>query len=178
MSKNPWRPTVQSWIHPGRPQGTLCLKGGKKLQIFGSVSLLLEDREKMIPTQFREISKWNRTLLTLSRVWPFQEKKGIYMWHAGGGQGVSEFYGTWFQTFALLSSREIKDKTLYEIFITPIPFSLPQMTIETLHGWIISQEPVTTEGEKSRRRLTQRGKMREREDGEKDVGRGRGGRKC
>lgn len=32
--------------------------------------------------------------------------------------GLCEFYGTCFQTFAFLSSGEIKDKTLYEIFIT------------------------------------------------------------
>lgn len=51
----------------------------------------------------------------------------------GEDRGLCKFYGTWFQTFALLSSREIKDKTSYEIFITLIPISLQRMTIETLH---------------------------------------------
>ncbi len=55
------------------------------------------------------------------------------MCEGGEDGGLCEFYGTWFQTFALLSRREIKDKTLYEIFITLIPISLQRMTIETLH---------------------------------------------
>lgn len=46
------------------------------------------------------------------------------MHERGRGGGLCEFYGTWLHIFALLSSREIKDKTLYEIFITLIPISL------------------------------------------------------
>lgn len=52
----------------------------------------------------------------------------------GEDKGICEFYGTRFQMFALLSGREIKDKTLYEILITLILISLHQMTIETLQG--------------------------------------------
>lgn len=55
------------------------------------------------------------------------------MCERGEDGGLCEFYGTWFQVSALLGSREIKDKTLYEIFITLIPISLQRMTIETLH---------------------------------------------
>lgn len=91
-----------------------------------------------------------------SLVWPFQQEKGSNVWKRVEDNGICEFYEPWFQAFALLSSREIKDKTLHEIFITLILISAHRMTIKTLHRWIISQEPVT----RDRRRLTQWGKIR------------------
>lgn len=115
---------------------------------------------------FWEISKWNHTFLILSLVWPFQEEEC----ERGEDRGLCEFYGTWFQTFALLSSREIKGKTLYEIFITFIPISLQRMTTETLRLWIIPRrEPGWWQGREEGKWETG-----EREQGWKDVW-GRGG---
>ena len=111
--------------------------------IFLSISLFLEEggrRRKWCWLCSEGSLKWKRTFLTLSLVWPFQEGRGGSMWKREKTRGLAELHRTWFETLPFLSSREIKDKTLYEIFITLIPICLQRATIETLHRWIIPQE--------------------------------------
>lgn len=117
---------MQPWIRPGSPPGTSCSKGG------GSDFWKNASSDKNDPGSVLRNLKMKQHLPDPFTSLAFSRRvRQLYV--KEGRTGVSEFYGTWFPTFALLSSLEIKDKTFYEIFITLIPISFQRMTIETLH---------------------------------------------
>lgn len=104
---------------PGTPGLKTEEDGGGEGGLFGRDSE--EKLEKIIPTLTSQTG--TGTFPTLSeRVCPFS--RPARQWE----RGEEEFS---IQIFALLGSREIRDKTLHKIFMVLIPFSLKRMTIET-----------------------------------------------
>ena len=126
MSKNPQRPVAPPLIvHRGRH------------------AWRWQEKDRFLEDYLLSTRKWRAriTQMTLHPPNPFSSLAFL----RGGSEcgedgGLWEFSGTWFQTFDLLSSMEIKDKTLHEIFISLIPISPQRMTTETRHRWIIPQE--------------------------------------
>ena len=81
--------------------------------IFGSISVLLE---KMILAVFWEISKWNRTFLTLSLAWPFHEEGDVKEGRPGVFVG---FMGLTVRHLLCLAAGRLRIK-LYMKYLSPL----------------------------------------------------------
>lgn len=111
--KSPQRPVAPSWDATLEDRGGCGGNSGEMEEKVEKIIPTLNLRLKLEPSQLSQES-------TLS-----QDQQGS---RREKGRSLQEDS---IQIFALLGSREIRDKTSYKIFMVLIPFSLKRMTIET-----------------------------------------------
>lgn len=123
MCKNPQRPAARSWIHPGSPPGTSSLKGRKKFRFLEACLLSLRRGESGENHPDSVVGDLKMKLHLCDPLTSLAFSKGKQAVTSEGRTGVSlSFMGLGFRRL-LCSRREIKDKTLYEPFITLITIS-------------------------------------------------------